>query len=218
MVIVSHDRAFLERTVTDVLELDEHDHRATIFGGGWSAYQAERATARRTPRGLRRLRGRNGPSSRPGPARAPVGHRRGGKEKKQPRDNDKAQRDFRINRTEKLASRARRTERALDALDAVDKPWEGWDLRFTIKRRPGPGAVVARLDGAVVERGDFRLGPSTWTSPGPTGSALTGPNGAGKTTLVERILGRLPLAAGTRWLGRASSSGSSARTAGSLRR
>ena len=58
-------------------------------------------------------------------------------EKKNPRDNDKAQRKFRINRTENLAARARRTERALEALEAVEKPWEGWDLRFTITRRPG---------------------------------------------------------------------------------
>ena len=68
----------------------------------------------------------------------------------QPRDNDKAQRDFRINRTEKLASKARQTDRALAALEVVEKPWEGWDLRFTIEEAARAGAVVARLAG----RGD----------------------------------------------------------------
>ena len=38
MVVVSHDRAFLEQTVTTVLELDEHDHTAREFGGGWAGY------------------------------------------------------------------------------------------------------------------------------------------------------------------------------------
>ena len=47
LVVVSHDRAFLERTVTDVIELDEQTRQATTFRGGWLAYQEERATARR---------------------------------------------------------------------------------------------------------------------------------------------------------------------------
>ena len=46
-VIVSHDRAFLERTVTRVLELDEIAHTAAEFGGGWAGYVELRATAAR---------------------------------------------------------------------------------------------------------------------------------------------------------------------------
>ena len=108
-----------------------------------------------------------------------------------PKDNDKAQRDFRINRTEQLASRARRTERAIDALDVVDKPWEGWDLRFTIEQAPRAGAVVARLAGAVIRRGAFTLGPLELRSGGPNASPSSAPNGSGKSTLVEALLGRL---------------------------
>ena len=47
MVVVSHDRAFLERTITSVLELDEHTHRATRYEGGWLAYLDEKGLARR---------------------------------------------------------------------------------------------------------------------------------------------------------------------------
>ena len=46
-VIVSHDRAFLERTVTRVLEIDEITHTAAEFGGGWTGYLDLRATAAR---------------------------------------------------------------------------------------------------------------------------------------------------------------------------
>ena len=46
-VIVSHDRAFLERTVTRVLELDEIAHTASEYGGGWAGYLELRATAAR---------------------------------------------------------------------------------------------------------------------------------------------------------------------------
>jgi ATPase subunit of ABC transporter with duplicated ATPase domains len=202
MVIVSHDRAFLERTVTAVLELDEHSRGGTTYGGGWEAYQRERSAdqahaaddyavyeSQRAELRGRAQRERQWATT--GVAR----------EKKRPRDNDRSQRNFRMERTETLASRARRTERALDSLQAVEKPWEGWDLRFTIGETARSGDVVVRLEDAVVERGDFGLGPFTLDIAWADRVALVGPNGSGKTTLVESILGRLPLAAGTRRLG-----------------
>ena len=59
-MIVSHDRAFLERTVTRVLELDEVAHTAAEYGGGWAGYQRA-ARDGRAPRGgaLRDLRDRS---------------------------------------------------------------------------------------------------------------------------------------------------------------
>ena len=43
VVVVSHDRAFLDRTVTRIVELDEWTHGAREYAGGWSEYEAERA-------------------------------------------------------------------------------------------------------------------------------------------------------------------------------
>ena len=197
MVIVSHDRAFLDRTVTEVLELDEHTHTGRAYGGGWAGYLAEREAERahaaeayavyETQRAeLRRRAQRERQWATTGVAR----------EKKRPRDNDKAQRDFRVNRTERLAARARRTERAIESLEEVEKPWEGWDLRFSISEAARSGAVVVRLEDAVIERGGFTLGPLTLDVAWADRVALVGPNGSGKTTLVEALLGRLPLAHG----------------------
>jgi ATPase subunit of ABC transporter with duplicated ATPase domains len=45
VVVVSHDREFLRRTVTHVAELDQFDHGVRLFAGGWDAYLAERELA-----------------------------------------------------------------------------------------------------------------------------------------------------------------------------
>jgi ATPase subunit of ABC transporter with duplicated ATPase domains len=202
MIVVSHDRAFLDRTVSSVLELDEHDHTGRLYGGGWGGYLTERETARRHQLEdfavYQSRRSELSDRARRERQWATSGVQR---EKRNPKDNDKAQRDFRINRTEQLASRARRTERALHALDVVDKPWEGWDLRFTIEQAPRAGAVVARLAGAVIERGTFTIGPVDLEIGWAERVALIGPNGSGKSTLVEALLGHLPLTEGTQWLG-----------------
>jgi ATPase subunit of ABC transporter with duplicated ATPase domains len=202
MVLVSHDRAFLERTVTAVLELDEHDHTGRLYSGGWQAFLEERVTARRHAEEdhatyAQRRRDLLARARREREwATAAVK-----RERRSPRDNDRGQRGFRVDRTEQLASRARRTERAINRLEEVEKPWEGWELRLTIDEAPRSGAIVARLDKAVLRRGGFTLGPLDLEIAWADRIALVGPNGSGKTSLVEALLGRLPLAEGSRWFG-----------------
>jgi len=201
-VIVSHDRAFLEATVTAILELDEKSRASREYGGGWSGYQAERLNALRLARAAfdeyqdqkQRLKNRATRQRQ----WAVDGVR---KELKNPRDHDKAQRDFRINRTENLAHTARQIERTLESLEVVEKPFEGWDLRFSIQETRRSGDVVARLSDAIVERGDFRLGPVDVQIQWGDRLAATGANGSGKSTLVQAILGTLALSSGDRWLG-----------------
>jgi ATPase subunit of ABC transporter with duplicated ATPase domains len=202
MAIVSHDRAFLDATVTEVLEIDEAAHTATRYGGGWAGYLNERATARRHAEEayasytakrddlLARAR-RERDWATTGVA----------KEKRNPRDNDKAQRKFRQEQTEQLAARASRTERAMDRLEVVEKPWEGWQLRFEIATTARAGDVVARLDQAVVDHGSFRLGPVDLEVAWGDRVAVTGPNGAGKSTLLGALLGDVRLTSGERWIG-----------------
>ena len=202
MVVVSHDRDFLARTVDTVLELDAHHRSGREYGGGWSGYQAERANARRHAAEAYEVyqTRRSRLEDRADRQRqwATTGVR---KENRQPRDHDKAQRAFRINRTEKLAAKARQTDRASEALEVVEKPWEGWDLRFSIEEVRRAGAVVARLTGATIERGTFRMGPVDLQIDWGERVTLTGANGVGKSSLVGALLGTVPLAAGEQWLG-----------------
>ncbi len=202
VVIVSHDRTFLERLVTSVVEIDEHDHTARRFEGGWTAYLDERAAARRhaaeayadyvEQRDTLAERARRQRAwAREGVARAV----------NRPDDGDKHVKRWRVASSEARAGDARRTERALARLETVDKPWEGWDLRLQIAETVRSGQVVARLDGAVVQRGDFRLGPVDLEIGRADRVALVGPNGGGKSTLIGALLGRVPLTSGARWIG-----------------
>ena len=202
LAVVSHDRAFLEQVVTDVLEIDEGSHRAALYGGGFSAYLEARATARRHATEAfeayvderSRLRARER-EQRQWAAQGV------GRERRAPKDNDKAQRDFRINRTEKQASKVRITEKALERLEVVERPYEPWRLDLDLAAARRSGDVVARLEQAVVERGEWRLGPVDLELSWAERVAVLGPNGSGKSTLIGALLGRLELAAGRRHLG-----------------
>ncbi len=204
LLLVSHDRAFLERTITGVVDLDEHSHATTRYDGGWLAYLEERAVARRhageaydtwsesrTDLVDRARRQRQWAVQ--GVAKA----------KRNPKDNDKAQRDFFLNRTEKQAGKVRQSEKALARLDAEapDKPRTSWDLRFEIAEAGRSGQLVAALDRAVVRRGDFTLGPVDLDIAWADRVAITGPNGAGKSTLLDALLGRRLLDEGEQRLG-----------------
>ncbi len=202
VAVVSHDRAFLERTVTDVLELDEQRRTGRSFAGGWLAYLEERATARRhAEEAFEQYRStREDLTARAQRTRqwADQGAR---KAARKPSDGDKFVRHHNVAMSEKLAGKAARLDKAIERLEPVAKPWEGWELRLELAATARSGDVVARLDRAVVRRGDFVLGPIDVEVAWAERVALLGPNGSGKTTLLDALLGRLPLESGDRWLG-----------------
>src|SRR5438132_1438865 len=49
VVVISHDRAFLDRTVTRIVELDEWTRGTKEYSGGWSDYEADRERRRERP-------------------------------------------------------------------------------------------------------------------------------------------------------------------------
>ena len=186
VVVVSHDRAFLDRVVTRVAELDVWTHGATEYAGGWSEYEAERE--RRRSRHYERWEGYVAEKDRieAQARRMQQWEERGygqGRKKKKTKDVKKA------------------FDRKLGNLAAVEKPYEPWELQLGLAPSTRGGDVVARLERAVVERGSFRLGPLDLELRWGDRLAIVGPNGSGKTTLLDAVLGRLALAAGARWLG-----------------
>ncbi|KQS17120.1 ABC-F family ATP-binding cassette domain-containing protein [Frigoribacterium sp. Leaf186] len=196
IVLVSHDREFLARCVTKVLELDLAQSSNRVFGGGYDAYLDERETARRHAREaydefaekkadlVGRARTQREWSSQ-GVRNAM---------KKAP-DNDKIRRKASAESSEKQAQKVRQMESRIARLDEVDEPRKEWQLEFTIGAAPRSSAVVSTLSGAVFRQGDpatgeFVLGPVSVQVNGGDRIGITGPNGAGKSTLLRGLLGR----------------------------
>jgi len=201
-VIVSHDRTFLERTVTHVVELDEFTHSATRYAGGWTTYVREQELARQHARDAYEEYDAKRATLAGRAQREREWATQGlSKAKKRPADNDKNIKAFKINQTEQLAGKAARTEKRMERLEVVEEPREAWELRLTIATTERSGDLVARLDDAVVERGSFRLGPVTLEVGFGERVVIVGPNGSGKTTLLQLLLGRVPPSSGTARVG-----------------
>ncbi|MDF0512971.1 ABC-F family ATP-binding cassette domain-containing protein [Agromyces sp. H3Y2-19a] len=202
VVLVSHDREFLARTVTKVLELDLAQHSNRLYGGGYDAYLEERETVRRHAREdyeefaakkadlVSRARVQREWSSQ-GVRNAM---------KKSP-DNDKIRRKAATESSEKQAQKVRQMESRIARLDEVEEPRKEWKLEFTIGQAPRSSSVVATLDAASVTRGDFTLGPVSLQVQAGDRIGITGPNGAGKSTLLGLLLGRIAPEVGRASLG-----------------
>ena len=196
IVVVSHDRAFLERTVDRVVEFEAETRRVREFAGTWAEYERAREAARRAHEQAfehytaERERFEELRRQRQGRARRATS-------RKLARETGGADRRA----THALSSNVRAAERALERLEEVEKPWEPWRLQLAFPARARGGDVVARLDNAIVERGDFAVGPVTLELRHGDRLAIVGPNGSGKTTLLRALVGELPLASGARDVG-----------------
>ncbi|WP_372736595.1 ABC-F family ATP-binding cassette domain-containing protein [Nocardioides sp.] len=202
VVLVSHDREFLSRVVTRIVELDLAQQQVAVYDGGYDSFLEERAIARRHAREryeefaekkaelVARARTQREWSSQG--VRNAI--------KRSP-DNDKIRRKAQVESTEKQAQKVRQMESRIAQLDEVEEPRKEWTLSFTVGRAPRSSSVVATLDEATATLGDFTFGPASLQINAGERIGVVGPNGAGKTTLLRLLLGRLAPTTGRASLG-----------------
>ena len=190
VVLVSHDREFLARCVTRIVELDLAQGKVTVYDGGYDAFLEEREIARRHAREayeeyaetkadlVKRARTQREWSSQG--VRNAI--------RKNP-DNDKIRRRGSIESAEKQAQKVRQMESRIARLEEVEEPRKEWVLQFDVAAAPRSSGLVSTLNEATVRLGDFRLGPVSAQVNAGDRIGITGPNGAGKTTLLRLLLG-----------------------------
>ncbi len=195
VVLVSHDRAFLDRAATRILALNDDGPGWTITAGGYSdflddqrAAAAEQASAwhrqqdliERVETDIRAIAGRA----------------------------QKVEGKIHVvtNRWKKFARvavvRERRLERLLDSEEKVDKPRQRWGLSVDLPPAPPGGRDVALVTNLTVRLGETTVldGVSLHLRFGER-VALLGANGSGKTTLIRALLGEIEPDSGSVRLG-----------------
>ncbi|MDQ0238634.1 ABC-F family ATP-binding cassette domain-containing protein [Arthrobacter bambusae] len=189
-VLVSHDREFLARCITKVLELDLAQNSVAVYDGGYDSFLEERAVAKRHAR-ERYEEFANTKADLVSRARTQREWSSQGVRnamKKSP-DNDKIRRAASVESSEKQAQKVRQMESRIARLDEVEEPRKEWQLQFSIGQAARSSSVVATLRDVVAHQGDFTLGPVNLQLNAGERIGITGPNGAGKSTLLRLLLG-----------------------------
>jgi ATPase subunit of ABC transporter with duplicated ATPase domains len=204
LAVVSHDREFLSRTITDVIELDPDNALTRQFSGGWDVFLEEQEIARRHLReqfeGYADKRGELRDRMQSAREQSVRGALRA---KRKAPDNDRTARGARIEAASSGAAKVRSLETRLARLDAeaVTEPRKVWELHIELPSAPRSGEMVATMRDAVVVRGNFTLGPVSLDVRWADRIAVVGPNGGGKTTLLQALLGHATLTSGSSVLG-----------------
>lgn len=210
-LIVSHDRTFLDNTVTKVLELDSFTHTIKTYDGNYSDYleqklleydkqmqayqdqQDELAQLKRAARHIRSL----------------TVMKKGGKSD----SGDKFAKGFFGNRaTKNVAGRAKNIEARIDHLltdEKVDKPQGSWKLKLDFgapEHQSKDVLVTDSLSIGYTPENILLTKIDLFIRAGQR-VVLTGANGSGKTTFIRTIIGKIPPLAGSFRLGGATKLG-----------
>ncbi|GHO49127.1 ribosomal protection-like ABC-F family protein [Ktedonospora formicarum] len=192
LLMVSHDRQFLNRAVNQIFEINEHDRSLHSYTGNYDAYVQAQANARakweadyeRQQEEILELRKRIKDAERN------VGHAH----RTAPRDNDKFVRYFLAQGKQNAVSNIVRTaEVQLERIEAnlISKPPKLVRVTSQFITDPLRSQEVITLANVSKQFGENKLFQDiTHTIQPEARILLTGPNGAGKTTLFKIIMGQ----------------------------
>ncbi|MBQ1906608.1 MAG: ABC-F family ATP-binding cassette domain-containing protein [Firmicutes bacterium] len=181
IVIISHDRYFLDRTVSRIFEIERN--RLTVYGGGYTQYKERKQQIYEEQ--LRHYE----------------------KQQEEIQRQEEMIRVFKGHNTEHLVKRAQSREKRLAMVERLEKPMllkEELRINFQEKLQSGNDVLYASglSKSFAGEDGVRRLfrNVDLDIKKGER-ICLVGPNGIGKTTLLKIILGEIPADSGTVRLG-----------------
>jgi ATP-binding cassette subfamily F protein 3 len=171
LVVISHDRYFLDQVVNRVFEIE--NHKVSAYEGNYKTYVEKKRQRLETE--IKAYE----------------------KQRKEITRQEEIIRKFRQHKTEKLAKRAASREKRLDSIEALEKPTSpSSKIKVHFKEGPASGRDALSLIGVSKEFGfgltkkelfsnvncDIKKGERV---------CIVGPNGIGKTTLLKIILGSI---------------------------
>lgn len=202
-LIVSHDRAFLDNTVTSILELDPNTHGIKSYPGNYADYLEQKLAEREKQAQayqdqqdeIAQLR------SAAMQIRGLTKMKKGGKAD----SGDKFAKGFFGNRaTKNVAGRAKHIEARIEKIlmeERIEKPRQNWQIKLDFGAPAHQSKDVLVTENLSVGYDQPLLTGLNLNIRAGQRIALTGPNGAGKTTLVRTITGTLEPLAGSLKLG-----------------
>jgi ATP-binding cassette subfamily F protein 3 len=211
VLLVSHDRVFLDHAINRVLYLNPQTHSLREYAGNysdyleqnlaerekqWAEYRDQQGEIRRMQQDIARMKARAAKSE----WRA-SSVKRGGPLMKQKGFKDYTQ-TIAKGMAKKAKSREKKLDRYLESDERVEKPRQSWQMKVDFGDLPESGKDVLRLDNVSVGYGDWvLLRDVTLSIRHGERVALIGENGTGKSTLVKTIIGQLSPLAGEVHLG-----------------
>ena len=192
VLVISHDRAFLDHTVTRIVEFDGIHAEPQLYTGGYTDYRAERRL--RWARLLLDFEAQEKARLR---LEEDIE-----RTKEQARGTELGTRNDKLRRyAKKVAAKAkareRRLRRQMQSTQWVEAPTERPALALPLATVSEPGSVLVRLDTARLElAGRTVLSGLSGTVRGADRVVIIGPNGGGKTTLLRGLAGEIAPAAG----------------------
>ncbi len=175
LLIVSHDRYFLDKVVNEILELSKGE--LTRFSGNYSRYVEQREQKL-----LLELKNFEK------------------QQKEIAKLEDYVAKNLVRASTTKMAQSRRKKLEKMDRLDAPTSDDKSAHVTFIPEKTSGN--VVLTVSEATVGYSDNRLsGPINIDERKGESLAIVGPNGVGKTTLIKSIVGQIPFLAGQAKLG-----------------
>ncbi len=190
ILTVSHDRTFLDRMATHILDLDPKSQTIKAYAGNytdymeqylkarekqWAAYKDQVYEIRRMKQDIARTREQANSVER------------------STKPNQPSVRRLAKKVMRKALSREKKLDRYLESDERVEKPSQSWQMKLDLDQTAHLGKDVLKLDGLCVGYEETRplITEINQHVQANQRIILTGPNGAGKTTLIKTIAGEL---------------------------
>ncbi len=193
VLLVSHDRTFLDETATCIVALDDQARTARVFEGNYSAYVA--AVQSELDKQWAQWRDQQVETTR---LQADIQRTMARAVRKENATKNDQQRRYAKKVAQKAKAKETRLRKYLEAADRVEKPQQRWGLKLDFGDLPAPGQDVVYLEHVSIgyAPGAPLLYDLTRALRAGERVAVLGPNGHGKSTLLKTIIGDLPPLAG----------------------